>query len=178
MRIWLVLAAACVLSGCTHIMLPGHSGSLEGCADRIAGCIAGGLEDSYKGISVLVGTPVDAVSFAPGDFGLALQELLIGALAEHKVNVLDVQLMQEPYISCRDGLIVLSRDADRIKKEFRAEAVIVSTYLVRGDEIVITSRAVDFINSDVIASTTVVLATTVGVGHLLRSRGQAAAYEK
>lgn len=178
MRIWLVLAAACVLSGCTHIMLPGHAGSLEGCADRIAGRIAGGLEDSYKGISVLVGTPVDAVGFSPGDFGLALQELLIGALAEENVNVLDVQLRPEPYLTCRDGLIVLSRDADRIRKEFRAEVIIASTYLVRGDEIVITSRAVDFTSNDVIASTTVVLATTAGVGHLVRSRGQAVVYEK
>ncbi len=178
MRIWLMLAAACILSGCTYIILPGRAGSLEGCADRIAECMAGGLEDSYKGISLLVGTPVEAVSFAPGDFGLALQELLIGALAEEKVNVLDVQLRPEPYITCQDGLMVLSRDADSIRKGFRAEVVIVSMYLVRGNEVVITSRAVDFTNSDVIASTTVVLTTTGGIRHLLRSRGQAAVYEK
>jgi multisubunit Na+/H+ antiporter MnhB subunit len=74
--------------------------------------------------------------------------------------------------------MILSRDADRIRKEFRAEVVVVSTYLAREDDILITARAVDFTNNDVIASTTVVLTTTAGVGHLLRSRGQAVVYEK
>jgi len=87
-------------------------------------------------------------------------------------------LRPEPYIVCDKGLMSLSRDAGRVRNEFRAEIIIVSTYLVRDENIVITSRAVDYTSNDVIASATVVLAKTADVRRLLKNRERAALYEK
>lgn len=166
-----------VVFGCAHIT-PDYTFSIEGCADRIAAHLSRGLEDSYLGVSILVSTPVDAVTYAPSDFGLALQEFLIGSMVRQGANVVDVQLRQEPYITCEEGLISLSRDAGRLKGEFRAEVIIVSTYLAGERSVVITSRAIDFTTNDVIASTTTTLHRTDLVADLLDRMQQVRMYEK
>ncbi|HOE72199.1 MAG TPA: FlgO family outer membrane protein [Deltaproteobacteria bacterium] len=177
MKLGPFLAVILLSAGCCHLY-PGNAGTMEACAGRIAESLARGLDGSCMGVNVLVSTPVESVSLAPSGFGLALQELLIGALVEKKVNVVDVQLRPEPYIVCDKGLMSLSRDAGRVRNEFRAEIIIVSTYLVRDENIVITSRAVDYTSNDVIASATVVLAKTADVRRLLKNRERAALYEK
>jgi hypothetical protein len=166
-----------VVLGCTHIP-PNYDISIDGCADRIAVHLSKGLKASYLGVSILVSTPVDAVTFAPSDFGLALQEFLIGSLVRQGANVVDVQLRNEPYITCEEGLISLSRDAGRLKGEFRAEVIIASTYLVREKSVVITSRAIDVTTNDVIASTTTILRRTDLIADLLDHTRQVRIYEK
>ena len=163
--------------GCAHIP-PNDTMSIAGCADRIAAHVSRGLERSYPGVSVLVSTPVDSVTYAPSDFGLALQEFLIGSMVEEGAHVVDVQLRNEPYITCDGGLISLSRDAARLKEEFRAEVIIVSTYLVRAKSVVITSRAIDVTTNDVITSTTTILRRSDLVAGLLDRMQQTKMYER
>jgi len=156
MRMIPVLILCVMIGGCAHFSTP-HSSSIEDCADEIARDICKGLERSYMGVSILVSTPLEAVSLAPSDFSLALQELLIGAMAKNNANVVEVQLRREPYITCEDGFVSLSRDASRVRDNFRAEIILVSTYVARGKDILITSRAVDYTTNDVITSITIVL---------------------
>ena len=163
--------------GCTHIP-PDCVISIDGCADRIATHVSMGIENSYPGVSILVSTPVDAVTYAPSDFGLALQEFLIGSLVEEGAHVVDVQLRNEPYITCDGGLISLSRDAARLKDDFRAEVIIASTYLVKAKSVVITSRAIDVTTNDVITSTTTNLCRTDLVADLLDRMHQTRMYER
>ncbi|MCK9264107.1 MAG: hypothetical protein M0R18_09820 [Deltaproteobacteria bacterium] len=59
-----------------------------------------------------------------------MMPLLTGACAAES----GIPLRQESCITCRSGLNVLSRDADRIRKEFRADVVIAGSYPVHGDE--------------------------------------------
>ena len=166
-----------LILGCAHIT-PNHAISIEGCADRIALHLSKGLEGSFSDASILVSTPVDAVTYASSDFGLALQEFLIGSMAHQGAGVVDVQLRQEPYITCEEGLISLSRDAGRLKGEFRAEVIIVSTYLARERSVAVTSRAIDVTTNDVIASTTTILCRTDLVSDLLDQTQQVKMYEK
>ena len=166
-----------VILGCTHIT-PNYAISIEGCTDTIAMNVSKGLTGSYQGVSVLVSTPLDAVTYAPSDFGLALQEFLIGSLVRQGTNVIDVQLRNEPYITCEEGLISLSRDASRLKGEFSAEVIIVSTYLVRERSVVITSRAVDATTNNVIASATTSLRRTDDITGLLSPMQRVRMYER
>ena len=166
-----------IVIGCTHIT-PNYTISIEGCTDKIAMNISKGLTGSYQGVSVLVSTPVDAVTYAPSDFGLALQEFLIGSLVRHGTNVVDVQLRKEPYITCEEGLVSLSRDATRLKGEFQAEVIVVSTYLAGERSVVITSRAVDATTNNVIASATTSLRMTDHIAGLLSPVQQSRMYER
>ena len=177
MRHIILIIACFMLAGCSHISLNQTSG-IENCSDRIAKRISGGMEESYRGVSLMVSTPLDAVTFASSDFGLALQELLISSMVKQKANVIDVQLRQEPYITCEEGLISLSRDASRLKGEFRAEVIIVSTYMVRENEVIITTRAVDFTTNDVITSTTTLLQISPLVADLLGGMHHVRLYER
>lgn len=166
-----------VVLGCAHIT-PNYTFTIEGCADRIAENLSRELKESFPGMSILISTPVDAVNYAPSDFGLALQEFIIGSMARKGASVVDVQLRQEPYISCEEGLISLSRDAGRLKGEFSAELIIVTTYLEGSSSVAVTSRAVDFTTNDVVASTTVKLRRSDVVAELLRQKQQVKMYEK
>ena len=86
MKLGPFLAVILLSAGCCHLY-PGNAGTMEACAGRIAESLARGLDGSCMGVNVLVSTPVESVSLAPSGFGLALQELLIGALVEEKVNI-------------------------------------------------------------------------------------------
>ena len=177
MRYILTAILCLLLAGCSHIGL-NHTSGIEDCADRIAKCIGKGLEDSYMGVSIMVSTPVHAVTFAPSDFGLALQELMISSMVRQKANVIDVQLRREPYITCEEGMISLSRDASRLKGEFRAEVIIASTYVVRQEELIISTRAIDFTTNDVITSTTTLLRISPLVADLLGGVRHERIYER
>jgi len=173
-RIPIILCCLLVL-GCAHVSRTAH---IEDCAEVIASELSKGLESSYSGVSILVSTPVDAVTYAPSDFGLVLQEFLIGSLVKKNANVIDVQLRKEPYITCEDGLISLSRDAGRLKGEFRAEVIVVSTYAAREQEVVITARAVDYTSSEVITSAVTRLSMSEQVKDLLVNGNRKQVYER
>jgi len=174
------LIAVLLLLGCSHIPLidVGSTGTIDQCASRLSKGICKGLEDSYLGVSILVSAPVDAVTFAPNDFGLAMQEFMIGAMAEGNANVVDIQLRKEPYINCSEGLISLSRDVSRLRPDIRAQVIVVGTYIVGKEEVVITARAIDYTTNDVIVSATAHLKRSEHIDRLLSSREQVQLFEK
>lgn len=176
-KILTVMMTTLLLAGCTHLD-PTRATTMDGCANRISKSISRGLESSYMGVSILVSTPVDAVTFAPSDFGLALQELMTSSLAERNTNILEVQLRKEPYINCEEGLVGLSRDVSRLRPDFKADVIVVSTYLPLKEDVIVTTRAIDFTTNDVIASATATLERNEQIDGLLRNRQQVKLYEK
>ncbi len=175
-RLWWILPLVLTLS-CAHLTTQ-QAFTPQACAQAVARSIGMGLESSYAGITVIVAAPVDASTFRPGDFGLAMQELLIGALVAEQVNVLEVQLREVPYITCQDGLMALSRDAARLKDEQRAGIIVVGTYVVQRGSVALNVRAVDFTTSDVITASTVNLSKTASVRDLLRGCPEKRLYER
>jgi len=159
-----IMLAFLVLNGCAY------THSMEAGANRLAGGLNAGLKQSYQGLGVLVAAPVDAASLKAGDFGLLMQELLLNYLAEDGVNVVDVELRRVPYITCENGLVALSRDAAKLKDEYRAEVIIVTSFVERDDDILITSRAVDFTNNDVITGATASIYKTEAVRKLIHPK--------
>ncbi len=166
-----------ILGGCAH-MQPNYTMTMEGAAGRVAAGINDELRRTYAGIPILVTAPVDAVSFEAGDFGLAMQELLMGALTESGANVVDVELRQVPYINCEDGLNALSRDARKLQQQYRAGVIVVSTYIVRERDLLLSVRAVDYTNSDVIASASTTMRKSESVEAMLKMRGSSRLYER
>lgn len=178
MRKHAFLLLALVLTGCANLGLDlSRTSSIDACADKLAAGITHGLEESHLGMNILVSTPVNAVTFASSDFGLALQEMLLSALAKRNANVVDVQLRKELYVNCEDGLVSLSRDAGRLRSDFRADVIVASTYMAGKSEIVVTSRAIDYTTNEVITSETTTLARTPNIEALLRNRDRFKLYD-
>ncbi len=158
------------LSGCAY------TNSMEAAADRLSGGLNQGLKQSYQGLGVLVAAPVEATTLKTGDFGLVMQELLMNYLAEDGVNVVDVELRRVPYITCEDGLVALSRNASKLRDEYRAEVIIIGSFVERDEDVLITARAVDFTNNDVITAATASVYKTAAVRKLIHPR-RARVYE-
>jgi hypothetical protein len=179
MKACLCLLMAMLLAGCSHMEIdPFRADSVDTCAYRLASGISHGLAESHMGMNIIVSTPVDAVSLTSSDFGFALQEMLISALAQNNANVIEVQLRKEPYMNCSDGLVSLSRDASRLRPDFRADVIVASTYTAGRNEVIITSRAIDYTTNEVITSATTTLTRTADIEGLLRNRDQFRLYDK
>jgi len=163
--------------GCAHVQ-PNYTLTMEGSAGRIAQAIIKGMPPAYRGITMLVATPVEATTLDVGDFGLAMQELFIGAMTQKGANVVEVQLRKVPYISNDKGLIYLSRDATKLRDEYKAGMILVSSYVKRKHDVVITARIVDLSNNDIIASATTALYRSSSVNELLEAKGGEKVYER
>ncbi|MEN6473272.1 MAG: FlgO family outer membrane protein [Syntrophaceae bacterium] len=172
--LWLTLLC---LTGCAAIQT-NYSVSLEGGADRIAGAIIQTLPPEYLNVTMLVAAPVDATNLNASRFGLAMQELLTGAMVRHGAHIAEVQLRKLPYISCNQGLVCLSRDAGKLKDEYQAGMILVSSYIVGRHELIITSRVVNFNNNDILASATTTLYRSESINALLQAGDDGRVYER
>jgi len=170
------LALLC-LTGCATIRTS-YSVSLEGGADRIAGAIVQTLPPEYLNVTMLVAAPVDATNLNASRFGLAMQELLTGAMVRHGAHIAEVQLRKLPYISCDAGLVCLSRDAAKLKEEYNAGMILVSSYIVGKHDLIITSRVVNFNNNDILASAITTLYRSESINSLLGTKAGEKVYER
>jgi hypothetical protein len=166
----ILLHGVLYMTACAYVQ-PNYSLSLEGGADRIAGAIVKALPPEQLSVTMLVASPVDATTLTAGRFGLALQELLTGSMTRHGAHIAEVQLRKLPYISCDQGLVCLSRDAGKLKEEYKAGMILVSSYIVGQHDLIITSRVVNFNNNDILASATTTLYRSESVNRLLEITG-------
>ena len=162
--------------GCAH-MQKGYSSTMQDCADNIASDLSRRLDKPHRGVNIIVASPVDAYGLRAGRFGMSMQELLVGAMAERDMHVFDVELLQEPYITSANGLVCLSRDAKNLKTKYKARAIVVTTYIVKKRDVVIMSRVVDSKTKRVIASATADLYKSTSVADLLKSNSEVRLYE-
>ncbi len=148
----LIILIIISIFGCAHILQPNLTITMEGCTDRISLSINEAIDKSYKDISIMVASPVNATTLRAGNFGLAMRELLIVAMAKKDINVVDI----EPK---------------------GAEAILVSTYIVRRNDVVMTSKLVDLKTNDVIAFVTTTLYKSASVYNLLNNQREVRLYE-
>ena len=66
--------------------------------------------------------------------------------------------------------MALSRKAAKLKDEYRAEVIIISSFVERDEDVLITARAVDFTNNDVITAATATIYKTPAVRKLIHPR--------
>ena len=164
-----------VISGCASLPIR-YTLSMEACADKIAASIARDLRKVQGERIIHVATPVDAVTYARSDFGLAFQELLTGTLAGRLPHVVDVHFRKGTGASGKAGASPLSRSEPGSVAP--AGIVLVSTYLASGGEVVVTTRALDVNTREVVASTYAVLTRSGQVDDLLERSKGVIVYEK
>jgi hypothetical protein len=164
------------ISGCAYLPLR-YTMSIDTCADKIAISLARDLKDVREARMIRVGVPVDAVTYSKSDFGLAFQEFLTSAMAKRHAHVVDAHFQSGKKTSGKAEPTPLSREGSAYNESLEG-IVLVSTYLVSESEVVITTRAIDTVTHEVIASAGAVLSRSDQVDDLLgRSKG-VVVYEK
>lgn len=166
-------AALCIFlfaSGCAHIQ-PNYVLTMEGGADQIAQSLVKNLPPTSLGMTMLVAAPADAVTLDVGKFGLAMQELIITAMARHGARIAEAQLRKAPMITGDKGLVCLSRDTAKLKDAYKAGMMLVSSYIVREHDLVLTARVVNFTTNDIMAAAAVTLRRSASIDAMLETRG-------
>lgn len=157
---------------------PHYSMSMEAGADRIAGAIVQAMPPEQLKVTMLVAAPVNATDLTTSRFGLAMQELLTASMARHGARIAEVQLRKLPYISGNEGLVALSRDAGKLKNEYQAGMILVTSYIVGRHDLVVTSRVVDFDNNHILASASTNLYRSGSINSLLETGADEKVYER
>lgn len=155
--------------GCSYLQFT-VSTKMETSSNDLARKITLNLPARYLATSTLVATPVEATTLEPGKFGLAMQELLIASLAKYGATVTEVQLSKYPTITPKDGFTYLTRDAKKIQDKYKAGMVIVSSYIIREHDVILTCRMVKLDTVTVVGASTSSIHRSPAVNKLLQKK--------
>lgn len=166
-----------VTLGCAHVQ-PNYTLTMEGCADRLASAMVQALPAPSLASPMLVAAPVDAVTLESSRFGLSMQELLTTAMAHQGARIGEIELRKVPTLSPDKGLVYLSRDAKKIKDKHQVGMAVVSSYILRDQDVVMTSRVVNLSTNHVMTAATVTLRRSASINGLLDMRRGEKVYER
>jgi hypothetical protein len=165
-----------VVSGCAYLSFR-YAMSIENCADSIAGSLSRELKKVQGGRHILVGAPVDAVTYSRSEFSPVFQEFLTSSMAKRLPHVVDVHFRGTP----GNAGSVLARPLDKDEPppvSGKPGIVLVSTYLIKEDMVIITTRAVDDMTREVITSAYASLSRSEGTDDLFKKKKDVVIYEK
>ncbi len=110
-------------------------------ADLVQQLLASAAEEVRDNFTVTVGTFVNANQlYATSSLGRFLSEQLITELQKAGVEVVEVRKTPSILVSRDDGVYGLSSDMDELTFVHNAQAMVVGTYAVAGDEIFVNAR--------------------------------------
>ncbi|MDZ7642525.1 MAG: FlgO family outer membrane protein [Desulfurivibrio sp.] len=113
-------------------------------ADLVRELLRGGGYNIRDGYTLAVSPPVNLNDlYATSSFGRLLGERLLGELQRAGVEVIDVRRTPALLIHERQGEYGLSRDMDELSYVQNAQAVLVGTYTVGVDRVLVELRVVD-----------------------------------
>jgi hypothetical protein len=151
--------------------------TIENCADSIADSLSRDLKQVQGGRHILVSAPVDAITYSRSEFSPVFQEFLTSSMAKRFPHVVDVHFRGNHDNS---GSIV-AKPLSKDEPVYIADSpgiVLVSTYLVKEDVVIITTRAVDSFTKEVITSTYATLSHAEGTDDLFKKKKEQVLYEK
>lgn len=115
--------------------------------------LASSSEDLDEDYGVVVSTLVNLANlYATSSFGRLVSERLLGELQRAGLKVLDVRKTPGLLISGRHGEYSLSRDMDELAFRQAAQAVLVGTYTVTGERVLVDIRLLRNRDNQVLAS--------------------------
>jgi hypothetical protein len=151
--------------------------SIENCADSIADSLSPDLKIVQGERLILVSSPVDAITYSRSEFSPVFQDFLTSSMAKRLPHVVDVHFRGK---QGNEGSIIakpLSKDEPAYASDTPG-IVLVSTYLVKEDVVIITTRAVDSLSKEVITSAYATLSRSGGNDDLFKKKKDVINYEK
>jgi len=176
MKLFFCLYIAVSVCACAYVPVR-FTMSIEHCADSIAGSLSDELRKVQGGRKILVSAPVDAVTYSRSEFSPVFQEFLTSSMAKRLPHVVDVHFRVKPDSSGSVVAKPLGKDEPAFAPDTPA-IILVSTYLVKEDMVIITTRAVDALTREVITSAYATLSPSEGTEDLFRKKKDVVVYEK
>ena len=105
------------------------------------------------------------------EWGLLIADHVASRLTQHGFVVIEPKLRHDLAIRSQEGEFILTRDLDKLPKEYRAYAVVTGTYTKGREAIDFTTRMVQISNQQVLASVDAKLPVGSGVRELLNETG-------
>ncbi|MFZ5776183.1 MAG: FlgO family outer membrane protein [Thermodesulfobacteriota bacterium] len=157
--------------------MPGHPGEVAATVSRLAGDLVAGLgEEGIAEYSVAVSTVVNLNNlYATSALGRYVGEQLIGELQRAGVEVVDVRKTPGLMVSERHGEYGMSRDMNELGFTQSAQATLVGTYTVNGQEVLLNARLLRNQDNVVLASSRAALPMDALVAGMLADENMPAA---
>jgi TolB-like protein len=103
-----------------------------------------------------------------------MSEQLMGELQKSGAEIIDARMATSLQISERFGEYALSRDMSQLSYVHEAQAVVVGTYSVAADEVIVNARLLQQENGSVLSSASIVFPTDTLTASLLHNPGKPA----
>ncbi len=130
-----------------------HLGNFESQVSLLATQLVKNTKISLSRSAIIIGTIQDLNNLdKTNDLGRLISECLIYNLQVKGFVVKDIRLLHNIVIKTKKGEFVLSRDAQKLRHDIKANYILVGTYALADEGVVVNLRLLDF-NSLVVIST-------------------------
>lgn len=127
-------------------------------------------------LSAIDGRPILATSFVNIDnltesstLGRTLAELFVSGLSQQGIPVTEVKMREDLYIREKLGEMILSRQLDRLSQSHDAQAVLIGTYGIGGENIYVNARLVRTKDNLILGSQELTVPITQDIKTMIRA---------
>lgn len=103
-------------------------------------------------------------------FGRALSESLATRLFQYGYGVVELRKVASVLIKDRSGELVLSRESERLAKEYEAHAIVAGTYSMTPNSVIINVKILDALSQEVLSVAGLELQRSHTVNYLLADK--------
>lgn len=172
---WLALGTlALVLAGCSPKIPAGGTASIItpdffGIGEEVAQQLARNFQHGKaRGMSLILTTMVDIDDlYATSRFGRTLTESLSTRLFRHGFGVVEVRKASELLVKSDSGELILSRDAKLLAIEHLVHGVVVGTYSLTPQTVIVNVRILDAASQEVLSVAGLEIQRSGNINHLL-----------
>lgn len=165
----ILLASIAALAGCRHILHVHHVGHTPALAayEAVDQLIA--QHNDRKDIGrMLISTCVDVNNFGMTSmFGRQMSEYIASRLTQKNIDVIHATVRQDHLQMREDGQFLLSRDVRNLAMDHNSRTILVGTYGVVQDYVLVSLKMVSTVDDSTIAATDFVLQRTKVVNDML-----------
>jgi len=174
-RLLLLLAVVLAFSGCARVRSGGTvsvaSPDFFGIADELAVQLKRNSQRSFSANRrLLLTTVVDIDDFYRScRFGRTLTEALANQLFRHGFGIVEVRKASHLMVKKGGGELMLTRDTSLLKGEQQVEAVVVGTYSLTPNSVIVGLKMLDPDTQDVLSVAGLEIQRSRNINHLLYS---------
>lgn len=155
-------------SGTVSIITPDFFGIGEEIALQLAGNLRQPLN---SGEDVIMTTVVDLDDLhQTSRFGRTLTEAVATRMFQHGFTVIEVRKSTELLVENKSGELMLTRDVTLLASEFPVRTVVVGTYALTPDTVIVNMKIVDVYSHEVLSVAGLEIQRSASINHLLHGR--------
>ncbi|RTE65052.1 hypothetical protein EH243_14410 [Amphritea opalescens] len=170
-KLVLALLSAVALAGCAS-----HSSVPKDPTVNLIQISSSAAKSLASGLTLDEGKPVLAVSFANIDnlrssstLGRTLGEQFSSAMTNLGVPMVEIKMRSSLFVEAQTGELILSRQLRSIVNSHDAQAVVLGTYAVGGNNIYVTAKVVRTADNLVLSSTNYTLPLNKDISAMIRN---------